>query len=564
MSITLPPLPVFDQDPWDQPFNNWLLALATALDLEVQGIVGAGGDMLRANNLSDVLSVATARDNLNLGTSATLDVGTGPNTVAAGDDGRIDGAMQAVLNGTDIPDPPTFRASLDVYSTGEVQTYVAANGGVGPQGPPGTAGATGATGSQGATGPPGAQGSPGATGATGPPGASGPTYTAGTGLSLASTTFAINTATTVDKTTAQTLTNKTLTSPAITTPTGIVASDIGASRVTFSNANYSMTATDRFVAQTGTMSAARTISLVAASSVPAGTIVRFVDESATVSWVLGGADHSLTLTRSGSDTIFNPTGLSVTTSYVLRDGGTHVALESNGSNRWTVVDHGLQRAFLFWEHTHALAVPTGAWTPVPWNNAIVDPAAASPGLQTQTTTIAAGSNGAVLPQATIFVASTAGIPTAGYRLITIGSVDVVVKYTGVTGGATPTLTGCNTSITAPLTLATGQTVTGANCVFAPQAAYLWALTTQINWSQSDTGLRRTRLIDDASGLVVTKNSNIADDTNGQPIQLTSQPGYHPGADLCRIEVFQDSGVTLNVLLEGIESPLLMMFQAAGQ
>lgn len=58
------------------------------------------------------------------------------------------------------------------------------------------------------------------------------TYSAGTGLSLSGSTFAIDTATTVDKTTAQTLTNKTLTSPVINTPSGITATDVGLGNVT--------------------------------------------------------------------------------------------------------------------------------------------------------------------------------------------------------------------------------------------------------------------------------------------------------------------------------------------
>ena len=60
-----------------------------------QGPAGAGtGDMVRANNLSDVASVTQSRINLGLGSSATLNVGTTANTVAAGNDARIDGAVQ--------------------------------------------------------------------------------------------------------------------------------------------------------------------------------------------------------------------------------------------------------------------------------------------------------------------------------------------------------------------------------------------------------------------------------------------------------------------------------------
>lgn len=60
---------------------------------------------------------------------------------------------------------------------------------------------------------------------------------------------------------------------------------------------------------------------------------------------------------------------------------------------------------------------------------------------TASTTIAAGSNGATLPQATINVASTTGFPTAGYIYVfTSDAVLQKVAYTGVTGTS---FTGCS-------------------------------------------------------------------------------------------------------------------------
>lgn len=58
-----------------------------------------------------------ARDNLNLGNSATRDVGTTENTVAAGDDSRITGAMQKDQNGADIPNKPLFIEKIGLKET---------------------------------------------------------------------------------------------------------------------------------------------------------------------------------------------------------------------------------------------------------------------------------------------------------------------------------------------------------------------------------------------------------------------------------------------------------------
>lgn len=60
-----------------------------------------------------------ARKNLDLGDSATRNVGKTAGTVAAGDDSRIDGAMQKDQNGADIPDKAAFRRAIGLGALAE-------------------------------------------------------------------------------------------------------------------------------------------------------------------------------------------------------------------------------------------------------------------------------------------------------------------------------------------------------------------------------------------------------------------------------------------------------------
>ncbi|MGS3700141.1 phage tail protein [Citrobacter freundii] len=66
-----------------------------------------------------------ARTSLGLGNSATRNVGTVSETVAAGDDSRITGAMQKNQNGNDIPDKTAFRSSIGL---GSAATRAVGNG----------------------------------------------------------------------------------------------------------------------------------------------------------------------------------------------------------------------------------------------------------------------------------------------------------------------------------------------------------------------------------------------------------------------------------------------------
>ena len=88
------------------------------------GTVAAGDDsritgaLQKDDNLSDLTDKEEARDNLDLGDSVTRDVGTTAGTVAAGDDSRITGALQKEQNLSDLSNPSEALKSLGLDSDG--------------------------------------------------------------------------------------------------------------------------------------------------------------------------------------------------------------------------------------------------------------------------------------------------------------------------------------------------------------------------------------------------------------------------------------------------------------
>lgn len=103
-------------------------------------------------------------------------------------------------------------------------------------------------------------------------------------------------------------------------------------RSTFSNAPYTVLSTDRYVGQTGTMSATRIVTLPAASSVNAGQTVTIADESGTVT-----TTNLLTITPVGADTINGSATKTIRSAYG------YIHLYSNGTNQWFAGVEGIGR-----------------------------------------------------------------------------------------------------------------------------------------------------------------------------------------------------------------------------
>lgn len=87
----------------------------------------AGARLAKDRNLADLPNPALARQNLQLGNSSTKNTGTTANTVAAGDDARITGAMQKDQNGADIPDVAKFLQNLQLGEAAKRNVGTGAN-----------------------------------------------------------------------------------------------------------------------------------------------------------------------------------------------------------------------------------------------------------------------------------------------------------------------------------------------------------------------------------------------------------------------------------------------------
>jgi hypothetical protein len=99
---------------------------------------------------------------------------------------------------------------------------------------------------------------------------------------------------------------------------------------------------DRLIAY-ASLTAARAVTLPAASAFPPGAVLTVIDESGACS-----PSKAITLARAGADTVNGAASVALLSAYG------YVALESNGSNAWTILDGGVGATLT------AAASPNGA------------------------------------------------------------------------------------------------------------------------------------------------------------------------------------------------------------
>ncbi len=334
--------------------------------------------------------------------------------------------------------------------------------------------------------------------------------------------------------------------------------------VSVGDSDYTMSSNDKRIHLTQALTVKRTITLPLANTVPRGRRVYFTDENR----VLTGIDLNIfwSIKASGADTLKSLHHRS-NNEVQMRQPDTF-GLESNGVDQWIVIEHGLRRPFHWWQHPNDVALPTATWVPLPWMEINSSNSFGFAQVPTATTNISSGSNGNILPQATINVDSTTGFTNDGYLVITgppASGKDTVVTYTGKTA---TTFTGCNSTYRATGvgissgTLATGQVVKQAQVEFLPpsEQGYLWNYMIEVcinNLATTQYFAVRFRSIDNFFNLVIMREDVPGVNIALQHKLLCGQPGFNDGGVPARIEMFHNGGSGKYSKKDGIQSPLIM-------
>jgi len=215
------------------------------------------------------------------------------------------------------------------------------------------------------------------------------------------------------------------------------------------------------------------------------------------------------------------------------------------------------RDITFWQNLLTQVVRNNVWEPLNLDRHLTT--VGDWGTTTSgTTTIAAGSNGAILPQATINLASVAplDVPLSAsfpeYVTVTIGGKVTVISYTGINVGANQ-ITGCAGGSG---TLTTGDVVSKGHVNWTPPRGTVVNAIAEVAFAANAAGDRGIRfrihdgLFNFSGG---TKTERAANGVHH--VQSCEQPAdpVAPGACV-RLEVFQDSGGPLDAPLVSLAAP----------
>jgi hypothetical protein len=138
------------------------------------------------------------------------------------------------------------------------------------------------------------------------------------------------------------------------------------SRTPRGDANYSILITDRYIGLTAALTAVRTFTLPAASTVPGGRIVTIQDEVGGIS----GANY-LSFVPTGADT------LNGASSYLLKAKYGGVSFRSNGTNAWNVITLAQRRAVADANYTALQGDSIVAYTSITAARVVTLPAASA-------------------------------------------------------------------------------------------------------------------------------------------------------------------------------------------
>ena len=331
---------------------------------------------------------------------------------------------------------------------------------------------------------------------------------------------------------------------------------------TVADAAYNMAATDRTIVYTS-LTVTRTVTLIAAASVNVGQAVVIKDGSGSVTPLIG-----ITVAPHGADTI-DGVNAALPSMMVAHDA---IVLISDGVSNWHVQRYPRIYGTCNGQAANKVALPNNVWTFVPLGTEIVTDGSqlAMHALNTSSTTIGSGSNTAVLPQATIDVAAggAAGFPVPsasanGYLVITGpngAGIDSVVKYTGISPGTGPSgqdqFTGCSQGVG---TLATGQVVKPANYIVSAPGATIWSLDGIVTFPAigNTTGVLGVRFLGPQNVSFAGGTQQIPNPNALATVSISTVFAQAPGVPFTLgLQMFQNSGATITVNVDGIQAPLL--------